>query len=130
MHRLLPILALSHLLLAGGCVALYIQPNLVGAGTIVAGAFLRWMVPHRGYEERHDFRTYIRAGIMGLLAKWLADVGLVDFISKAWSERFSILPILGFSFALLYLVIFDWFRVTKMSSADFDRFYEEKKNEA
>lgn len=127
MRRLIFTLAISHLLLAGGGVSLYVDPSLMGAALIAAGTFVGWMVPHRATDAKADLSTYLKAGSAVLLTKWLINLGLLTFLEKAWDERFAILPILAFTLALSYLIISDWMRFMTLSPEDITRFYETRR---
>lgn len=123
MSRLRLLLALAHLCLVTGAVALYLAPSLPAGAALALGVFVRWMVPSPPTRPTPPLRFVVRYGLAALFAVWLLELGLSEFIAKAWDDRLSPRPLILASVFLLLLVADDWRYFLKLSPAEVDAFY-------
>ena len=128
MNRLHILLALSHLILGAGSLRFYAEPGVSAAVALGLGWFIRGTVPWR----TEHVRTKTPAGrlfsdvIQVVLLFRLLDLGLLEFLSRAWDDRLSPRPLACMACLVAYLIVKDWSYFVRLSDEKIDAFYARK----
>jgi len=136
MNRIRVILGISHVLFVGAAVALYadepIVISILGVPLFLVACFVRMMVPYPKAEPKKIAENVTQKVLsvmqflgLFLVIYWLFDIGLIDIglIDKVLAERFSALPIIGFSVLITSAFIRDWRWMLGLSNDEVEAFY-------